>query len=79
MAVNIYFCICQALAEPLRRQLYQAPVRKHMKLKKEDQNVASSNLLRRGEQNAQGRSYKCGAETEEMTIQRLTHQGIHPI
>jgi hypothetical protein len=24
--VSIHFCICQALAEPLRRQLYQAPV-----------------------------------------------------
>jgi hypothetical protein len=23
MAVSIHFCICQALAEPLRRQLYQ--------------------------------------------------------
>ena len=29
MAVSIHFCICQALAEPLRRQLYQAPVSKH--------------------------------------------------
>ena len=28
MAVSIHFCICQALAEPLRRQLYQAPVSK---------------------------------------------------
>ncbi|EAA20179.1 hypothetical protein [Plasmodium yoelii yoelii] len=27
--VSIHLCICQALAEPLRRQLYQAPVRKH--------------------------------------------------
>jgi hypothetical protein len=26
MAVRINFCICQALAEPLRRQLYQPPV-----------------------------------------------------
>ena len=26
MAVSIHFCICQTLAEPLRRQLYQAPV-----------------------------------------------------
>jgi hypothetical protein len=26
MAVSIHFCICQALAELLRRQLYQAPV-----------------------------------------------------
>ena len=30
MAVSAHFCICQALAEPLRRQLYQAPVSKHM-------------------------------------------------
>jgi hypothetical protein len=28
MAMSIYFCICQALAEPLRRQRYQAPVSK---------------------------------------------------
>jgi hypothetical protein len=28
MAVSIHFCICQALAEPLRRQLYQAHVSK---------------------------------------------------
>jgi hypothetical protein len=28
MAVSIHFCICQALAEPLRRHLYQAPVSK---------------------------------------------------
>jgi hypothetical protein len=28
MAVSIHFCICQTLAEPLRRQLYQAPVSK---------------------------------------------------
>jgi hypothetical protein len=25
MAVSIHFCICQELAEPLRRELYQAP------------------------------------------------------
>ena len=30
IAVSAHFCICQALAEPLRRQLYQAPVSKHM-------------------------------------------------
>jgi hypothetical protein len=29
LAVSIHLCICQALAEPLRRQPYQAPVRKH--------------------------------------------------
>jgi hypothetical protein len=28
IAVHIHFCICQALAEPLRRQLYQPPVGK---------------------------------------------------
>jgi hypothetical protein len=28
MAVSIHFCICQAQAEPLRRQLYQATVSK---------------------------------------------------
>jgi hypothetical protein len=26
--VSIHFCICQTLVEPLRRQLYQAPVSK---------------------------------------------------
>ena len=30
MAVSIHFCICQALAEPLRRQLYQTPVSKFL-------------------------------------------------
>ena len=30
MAVSIHFCICQSLAESFRRQLYQAPVGKHM-------------------------------------------------
>jgi hypothetical protein len=29
-AVSIHFCICQALAEPLRRQLYHVPVNKHL-------------------------------------------------
>jgi hypothetical protein len=28
MAVSIHFCVSQALAEPLCRQLYQAPVSK---------------------------------------------------
>ena len=28
LAESIHLCICQALAEPLRRQLYQAPVSK---------------------------------------------------
>jgi hypothetical protein len=31
MIVSGYFCICQALAEPLRRQLYQAPVSRESK------------------------------------------------
>jgi hypothetical protein len=30
MAVRIHLCICQVLAEPLRRELYQAPVSKHV-------------------------------------------------
>jgi hypothetical protein len=30
LAASIHLCICQALAEPLRRQLYQAPVSKHL-------------------------------------------------
>jgi hypothetical protein len=30
MAVSIPFCICQALTEPLRGQLYQAPASKHL-------------------------------------------------
>jgi hypothetical protein len=29
LAANIHLCICQALAEPLRRQLYQAPLSNH--------------------------------------------------
>jgi hypothetical protein len=30
LAESIHLCICQALAEPLKRQLYQAPVIKHL-------------------------------------------------
>jgi hypothetical protein len=30
LAVSIYFCICQTLSEPPRRQQYQAPVSKHL-------------------------------------------------
>jgi hypothetical protein len=30
LAESIHLYICQALAEPLRRQLYQAPVSKHL-------------------------------------------------
>ena len=29
LAASIHLCICQALADPLRRQLYQAPVSMH--------------------------------------------------
>jgi hypothetical protein len=29
LAVNIHFCICEALAGPLRRQPYQAPFSMH--------------------------------------------------
>jgi hypothetical protein len=30
LAESIHICICQALAEPLRRQVYQTPVIKHL-------------------------------------------------
>jgi hypothetical protein len=30
MAKSIHLCICQAQVEPLKRQLYQAPVSKHL-------------------------------------------------
>jgi len=30
LAVSIRLCICHILAEPLRRQLYQAPVSRHL-------------------------------------------------
>jgi hypothetical protein len=30
MAVSIHLCICEALTEPLRRQLYQTPLSKHL-------------------------------------------------
>ena len=30
LAESIHLCICQALVEPLRRQLYQVPVSKHL-------------------------------------------------
>jgi hypothetical protein len=29
LGASLHLCICQALAEPLRRQLYQAPFSKH--------------------------------------------------
>jgi hypothetical protein len=55
---------------------------KHMKLKKkEDQNVDSSNLLRSGNKTpTEGvTETKFRAETEGMTIQKLSHLVIHPI
>jgi hypothetical protein len=53
-----------------------------MKLKKkEDQSVDTSILLRRGNKTSMEgvTETKSGAETEEMTIQRLPHLGIYPI
>jgi hypothetical protein len=53
-----------------------------MKLKKkEDQSVDISNLLRRGNKIPMEvvTERKCGADTEGMTVQRLSHLGNHPI
>ena len=52
-----------------------------MKLKKEDQSVDTSILLRRGNKiPIEGvTETKCGGETEGMTIQRLPHLGNHSI
>jgi hypothetical protein len=52
-----------------------------MKLKKEDQSMDTSFLLRRGNKIPMERvtETKFGAETEGMTIQRLLHLGTHPI
>ena len=52
-----------------------------MKLKKEDQTLDTSILLRRGNKiPMEGvTETKCGAETEGMTIQKLPHLEIHPI
>jgi hypothetical protein len=49
--------------------------------KKEDQSVYTLILLRRENKiSVEGvTETKFGAETEEMTIQRLPHLGIHPI
>jgi hypothetical protein len=54
----------------------------HMKLKKkEGQSVDTSILLRRWNKIPMGGviETKYGAETEGITIQRLTHLGIHPM
>jgi hypothetical protein len=52
-----------------------------MKLKKEDQSVASLFLLRRGNKipMEEVAETKCGAETEGMAIQRLPYLEINPI
>jgi hypothetical protein len=50
-----------------------------MKLKKEDQSVDSSFLLRMGNKIPMEGVTKFGAETEGWTIQKLPHLGIHPI
>ena len=54
----------------------------HMKLrKKEDQSMGISVLLRRGIKIRTGANAetKCGAESEEKVIWKLSHLGIHPI
>jgi hypothetical protein len=50
-------------------------------MKKEDQSVGSSIFLRRGNKiPMEGVTETiCGSETEGMTIQRLSHLGIHSI
>jgi hypothetical protein len=50
-----------------------------MKLKKEDQSVDTSFLLRMGNKIPMGGVTKFGAKTEGMTIQRLPHLRIHSI
>ena len=52
-----------------------------MKLKKEDQSVDTSDLLRRRNKiPMEGvTETKCEAESEGMTSQRLPYLGIHPI
>jgi hypothetical protein len=54
---------------------------KHMKIKKEDQSVDTSSLLRMGNKiPMEGvTEAKFGAETEGRTIQRLSHLEIHTI
>ena len=68
------------LAQKLR--ISQIQFANHMKLKKkEDQIVDTLMLLRRRNKiPVEGvTETKCEVETEEMTIQRLSHLGIHPI
>ena len=53
----------------------------YMKLKKEDQSVDASVLIRRGSKRLKGEvmELKCGAEPEGKAIQRFPHLGIHPV
>jgi hypothetical protein len=79
---NTWFALTDKwiLAQKLRIPKIQ--LTNHMKLKKkEDQSVDTSVLLRRGKKiPMEGvTETKCGADAEGMTIQRLTHLGIHPI
>jgi hypothetical protein len=50
-------------------------------MKKEDQSVDTSVLLKMGIKIPKGRDVEknCGAETEGKAFQRLSHLGIHPI
>jgi hypothetical protein len=54
---------------------------KHMKLKKEDNSVNTSILLRTGSKISieEVTETNFGAETEGMNIQKPLHLGIHPI
>ena len=53
--------------------------RPHEAQEKEDHSVDTLVLLRKGNKIPMERVTKFRAETEGMTIQRLTHLGIHPI
>jgi hypothetical protein len=67
------------LGQKLR--LLKTQFAKHMKLKKKDQSVDTSFLLRMGNkipmEGVTETNFR--AETEERTIQRMPHPGIHPI
>ena len=67
------------LAQKPRIPKIQLP--KHKKIKKEDQSVDTSFLLRMGNKiPMEGvTETKFGAETEGRTIQRMAHPEIHPI
>jgi hypothetical protein len=62
MAVSIRFCICHTLAEPHMRQLYQAPVR----------NLFLVSTIVSGFDGCIWNESPGGAETEEMTIHKLS-------